>query len=215
MRWRSGASAVPAGAGESEARASRLLSGFRIADFLYDTIFSALLLFVMPDLKSTIEELASEFAMSIISALRGASIDELTAVSGAGGRRPASARRAAPAATRAQPEARSASGGRANGKRGRVGRLGRRSAADIGRMIDDIVALVEKHPEGLRAEQIRASLDCQAKELPRPLADALEAGRLSKSGQKRATTYFAAGAAPANGATKRRGARGGRRSKRG
>jgi hypothetical protein len=33
----------------------------------------------------------------------------------------------------------------------------------------------------------------QAKELPRPLKEALDTGRLSKAGQKRATTYFARG----------------------
>jgi hypothetical protein len=83
-------------------------------------------------------------------------------------------------------------------------------------MVDDIVTLLGKHPEGLRSEQIRAELDCQAKELPRPLADALEAGRISKSGQKRATTYFASadGAASGGGAKRRGGGRGGRKKKR-
>jgi hypothetical protein len=60
-------------------------------------------------------------------------------------------------------------------------------------MVDSIVELLGKHAEGLRAEQIREALGCQAKELPRPLTDALTAGRIKKSGQKRATTYFADG----------------------
>jgi hypothetical protein len=58
-------------------------------------------------------------------------------------------------------------------------------------MIDEIATLLASHPEGLRAEQIRAALGVEAKELPRPLADALAAGRVTKTGQKRATTYFA------------------------
>jgi len=153
----------------------------------------------MSNLKSTIESLANEFAMSIISALRAASIDELTGVTGIGGRgrpgRPAAAPAAGP-------------------KRGRGGRLGRRSTADIGRMVDEIVALLQKHPEGLRAEQIREALNCQAKELPRPLSDALEAGRISKTGQKRATTYFAGSKAGEAAPAKKRGAgRGGRRKR--
>jgi len=156
----------------------------------------------MSNLKSTIESLANEFAMSIISALRAASIDELTGVSDLGARggrpgRPALAPAAAP-------------------KRGRGGRLGRRSSADIGRMVDDIVGLLQKNPEGLRAEQIREALNCQAKELPRPLADALAEGRISKTGQKRATTYFAgskAGGGDGSPAAKKRAGRGGRRKR--
>ena len=154
----------------------------------------------MSNLKSTIENLANEFAMSIISALRSVSIDELTGVTGIGGRggRPG---RPALAPAVAAP------------KRGRGGRLGRRSSADIGRMIDSIVALLQKHPEGLRAEQIREALNCQAKELPRPLADALAAVRITKTGQKRATTYFAADGAAEAAPAKKRGGRGGRRKR--
>ena len=150
----------------------------------------------MTNLKGTIERLVNEFASSIISAMRSASIDELTDHLGARGARPS------------RPAAAAVESGR---KRGRGERLGRRSTADIGRMLDNVVSLLQKHPEGLRAEQIREALDCQAKELPRPLADGLSEGRLSKSGQKRATTYFAGAKAgdggAKGGAKKRRAAR--------
>jgi hypothetical protein len=152
----------------------------------------------MSNLKSTIESLAADFAMSIIAALRSASIDELTNELGTS--------RGARATTRSAPAAEA--GAR---KRGRGGRLGRRSTADIGRMVENIVGLLQKSPDGLRAEQIREALDVQAKELPRPLGDALSEGRISKSGQKRATTYFAGGKAEGGGA-KRRAAK--KRSKR-
>lgn len=73
-------------------------------------------------------------------------------------------------------------------------------------MVDSIVALLQDHPEGLRAEQIRESLGCQAKELPRPLSDAIDQGRISKTGQKRATTYFiGANAGDASSGKKRAG----------
>jgi hypothetical protein len=152
----------------------------------------------MSNLKSTIEDLANEFAMRIIGALRAASIDELTSVTGHGARRPGRPARGASVESVVR-------------KRGRGGRLGRRSTDDIGRMVDSIVALLQESSEGLRAEQIRDALGCQAKELPRPLADGLAEGRITKSGQKRATTYFVndGGAAGA----KRRGR--GRRAKRG
>jgi hypothetical protein len=153
----------------------------------------------MRTLKTTIEGLANEFAVSIISALRTASIDELTGLGAQG--------------VRANGRAPLVLEGR---KRGRGERLGRRSTADIGRMVDNIVTLLQKHPEGLRAEQIRETLDCQAKELPRPLADGLAEGRISKAGQKRATTYFAGGKVAAEGGsvtTKKRRSSGGRRKR--
>jgi hypothetical protein len=58
-------------------------------------------------------------------------------------------------------------------------------------MIDRIHSLLQGNSGGMRAEQIREALNVEAKELPRPLADALAAGRITKTGQKRATTYFA------------------------
>lgn len=151
----------------------------------------------MSNLQSKIETLVHEFSASLIKALRTASIDELSGSAGATprprvGRPPASASASAPAAA---PAAKST---------GKGGRLGRRSTADLARMVDDIVSLLEKHPEGLRAEDIRSSLNCSAKELPRPMADALSSGRISKTGEKRATTYFAGG--DAGGKGKGRGA---------
>jgi len=159
--------------------------------------------FSMSNLKSTIEDLAADFAMNIISALRSASIEELTGVSGVrrssssgnsgstnSGRvgRPAAAPAENSAASRKSAPSSSSS---SPAPRGRGGRLGRRSTADIESMVDSIVTLLTRAPEGLRAEQIRESLGVQAKELPRPLSDGLAAGKLRKSGQKRATTYYA------------------------
>ncbi|HVH42299.1 MAG TPA: hypothetical protein VM925_08140 [Labilithrix sp.] len=152
----------------------------------------------MSNLKSTLENLANDFARSIISALRTASIDELTGISG---QARSSGRPGRPAAVAVVE---TTGGGR---KRGRGGRLGRRSTTEIGRMVDNIVTLLQKSPEGLRAEQIREALGVQAKELPRPLADGLTEGRISKTGQKRATTYFAGGKGGEGGAAKRRGGR--------
>lgn len=168
----------------------------------------------MSNLRSTIEALASQFASSVLDALRSASIDELVAV--AGGAAPASASapaRRGPGRPRSTPSAAveaapaSSGFGAPKAKRGRGGRLGRRSAGDISQMIDAIVGALSKSAAGLRAEQIRETLGVEAKELPRPLAEALETGRITKSGQKRATTYFAAGSGGASGGGKRGGGR--------
>jgi hypothetical protein len=81
-------------------------------------------------------------------------------------------------------------------------------------MIDAIVEVLTKNGSGLRAEQIREALSVEAKELPRPLADAISAGRITKTGQKRATTYFAAGSGggASTGGAKRRGRPAGRKA---
>jgi hypothetical protein len=183
----------------------------------------------MSTLKGTLENLASQFAMSILNALRSASIEEVMSVTGG---RAASAASAASGASAAAPAKRgpgrpkkvaaaapAAEAPAAPKKRGRpagsgkkaaaasapapaaakpakktsTGRLARRSAEDIGGVVQSIVSLLESNPNGLRAEQIRGALGLDAKELPRPLADGLSAGTITKQGQKRATTYFAAG----------------------
>ena len=156
----------------------------------------------MSTLRSTIEGLASQFAVSVLGALRSASIDELADVAGRG----AAGRRGRPRANRDSSQA------PAPRPRGRGGRLGRRSPSDIARMIESIVDLLGKNASGLRAEQIRESLGVEAKELPRPLAEAISSGVVTKNGQKRATTYFAASGSA--GGPKRRGRRAGARKKR-
>jgi hypothetical protein len=148
----------------------------------------------MSNLRSTIESLASDFALSILTALRSASIDDLTDVSSTSGSR----RSGAPGFKRTR-SATPLMGDSGVHKRGRGGRLGRRTTTDIARMVDAIVSLLEKNSSGMRAEQIRGALGVQAKELPRPLADALAEGRISKAGQKRATTYFAGSASADSG----------------
>lgn len=76
-------------------------------------------------------------------------------------------------------------------------------------MVESIVDVLAKNASGLRSEQIREALGVEAKELPRPLAEALSSGRVTKTGQKRATTYFAGGG---GGAPKRRGRPAGRKN---
>jgi hypothetical protein len=132
-------------------------------------------------LRGTIVQLASDFAEGVLEALRNVSLEDLLAEASA----PSSARSRAPAARprSAEPPV------KAERKRGR--RLARRSPADIARVVDRIVALLAEQPKGLRSEQIQARLGLAAKEMPRPLADALAARRITRRGQKRATTYLA------------------------
>jgi hypothetical protein len=131
----------------------------------------------MPTLRSQLDSLAASFASAVVDAIRGASLHELVASDG----------RAAPAARPASsPIAKTVAS-----KTTRSGRLKRRSSEDIGQVLDQIVALVKKNKDGLRAEQIRTELNLQAKELPRVLKEGLRSKRLRKAGQKRATVYSA------------------------
>ncbi len=132
----------------------------------------------MPNLRSQLTDLAATFTDAVIEAIRTTSLDELLSESGARSRpqqRTEVAPKAAPKVSRPSSS----------------GRLPRRSAEDIAAELDKIVALVQKHKDGLRAEQIRSELGMQAKELPRVLKEGLSARKLRSKGQKRATTYFA------------------------
>jgi hypothetical protein len=130
-------------------------------------------------LRSAIDAAASVFTNSILSAIRGASLEELLAQAGGAARR-----RGGSEAGAARPAAGAASGRRA-------GRLKRRSAADIHKALEQVVGLVKKSKTGLRAEQIRAQLGMQSKEMPRILKEGVAKKQLRTKGQKRATTYFA------------------------
>jgi hypothetical protein len=146
----------------------------------------------MPTLRNTISELAASFASSVLAAIRSASLEEILAE--ASGRGAGRARALAAVVGQA--------------RRGRRGRLPRRSATDIAGLVDRIVSLLKAHPKGLRAEQIRGELGLEAKELPRPITEALSRRVITRSGQKRATTYFAR-AGGSKGGSAKGGKRGG------
>jgi len=134
----------------------------------------------MTTLKSTIEQLAKGFAESVLGAIRGASLEDILAESGraragapAAGRAPAAASKAAPA------------------RKGRGGRLARRSPEQIAAVVDSIVSALEKAKGGLRSEQLQKALGLSKKEITGPINEALAAKKIRKTGERRSTTYFA------------------------
>jgi hypothetical protein len=151
-------------------------------------MIGALLSPIMSTLRSSLNDLTSAFASSVLAAIRGASLQELLdktdGVARRGPGRPPKAKAAPTAAT--APTAPTMSKGR------KSGRLPRRSADDIAKALDQVIALVKKHKDGLRAEQIREQLKMQSKEMPRVLKEGLAKRKLKAKGQKRATTYTAA-----------------------
>ena len=133
-------------------------------------------------LQSTLNDLASSFAESVLEAIRGISLNELVEGGGSARQSGRPSRSSTPAAAASSPAKRGASSN---------GRLPRRSQEDIAAALAQVVGLAKKHKEGLRAEQIRAELGLQPKEMPRILKEGLETKALKSKGQKRATTYFA------------------------
>lgn len=155
-------------------------------------------------LRSTIDNFAKTFASSIVAAIKGASLDEILTLTGA--EAPAARRgpgRPRGAATAPKPASKPAVGtaaakpaparkpASAPAKKIAKGRLHRRSPADIAKALEQVVAVVKKNPKGLRAEQIRAELKMDAKEMPRVLKEGLGKKVLKSKGVKRSTTYMA------------------------
>ena len=139
----------------------------------------------MPTLRSSLSDLTTSFADSVLAAIRTASLDELLAEAGGAGSVGDGGGRARGGTTANNPKFKSL-------LRSESDRLPRRSADDIATALVQVVALVKKSKEGLRAEQIRSALGMQPKEMPRILKEGLATKKLKTKGQKRATTYFAA-----------------------
>jgi hypothetical protein len=64
----------------------------------------------------------------------------------------------------------------------------RRTPEEIAEGASKVLAVLRKHPDGLRSEQIREAVGCEASELPRYLAEL--GSQIRSKGQKRGTTYF-------------------------
>ena len=130
----------------------------------------------MSSLQTQLNQLAQSFADAVLDAVRGSPLQDLI-----GGGQTVRNGRSAP-----RPDGPSSPRGNRS-----AARLPRRSADDIAKALDEVVSLVKKHSEGLRAEQIRDQLRLQPKEMPRILKEGLSKKVLKSKGQKRATTYFA------------------------
>ena len=140
-------------------------------------------------LRSSLDSLASNFASAVLSAIRGASLDELVGESGGAPRRGPGRPRGSSTTKSAPTAARSSA---PTAKKTKGGRLARRSPADIAKTLGQIVALVKAKKTGLRSEEIRKALKLDVREVPRVLKEGLSKKKLKSKGQKRATTYTAA-----------------------
>jgi hypothetical protein len=129
----------------------------------------------MPSLRDRLQDLAASFADGVLAAIRTASLDELTGVKDGGGRKAARGGGGMPDPLHT-PKTKN-------------GRLARRSPEEIAKAVGLVVAALKAGP--MRAEEIKAKLGLDKRELPRVLAEGLKTKKLSKKGAKRATTYSA------------------------
>jgi len=136
----------------------------------------------MSTIQSQLEVLASRFTDEVMRALRTASLEELLA--GKPGRAVGGGVRTRGGGGQPDPLATPGK------KRGNGARLPRRSQEEIAKALDKIVLLVKTHKNGMRAEEIRAKLGMEPKEMPRILKLGVSTKKLASKGQKRATTYF-------------------------
>jgi hypothetical protein len=149
----------------------------------------------MPNLRSSLDALASSFANAVLDAIRGASLAELQAEGSeiGNGRRARAAAHQSHASTKGVGKGTGPSPSPSpQAKKAKKGRLARRSPADIARALDAVVILVRKSKGGMRSEEIRRALRLDVREVPRVLKEGLAKKKLKSKGQKRATTYSAA-----------------------
>jgi hypothetical protein len=140
-------------------------------------------------LKNRISALAEEFSAGVLAAIRSASLEEILA-----GGSTAPAKRAPgrlPKANGGLTTESAKAAPRTPAPRRKGGRLARRSPEQSGEVIELIVAALKKSKDGMRSEQLQKVLKLDKKEISGPLNEALEGKKISKKGQRRATTYFA------------------------
>jgi hypothetical protein len=147
----------------------------------------------MRTLRSALDSLAHTFASGVLDAIRGASIEDLLAESGGAPVRRSPGRPRGTGLTWSESGVDPIARPSRKARKTKGGRLARRSPQDIAKAVEQVVALVKKHKDGLRSEQIRNLLKLDRREVPRILTTAVASKKLKAKGQKRATTYSVGG----------------------
>src|SRR5438552_2112643 len=80
--------------------------------------------------------------------------------------------------------------GRSAAPRGRKGRGGRRTPEETAQLARRVAAYVNSQPKGVRVDAIGKQLGMTTAELMLPIAKALSSRQITRTGQRRATTYL-------------------------
>lgn len=124
-------------------------------------------------LRTTIHELSRAFAAQLLDALRATSLDEILAEARGGAPAKKTGKAAAPAKAPARTRATTV----------------QQIVSTV--TVDAIVSILKKHKGGLRAELLRKELGAAKPAFNYHASKAIAEGKIRKTGQKRATTYFA------------------------
>jgi hypothetical protein len=128
----------------------------------------------MGEFNETNRKLAEAFAEGVLDAIRNATLEEIIGT------------RESPTTSRTQPSAK-----RPLARRGRPGRPPSPSiAAAIADVTKRMIGVLQKHPNGLRAERLRAELGIPREKMTAAVHAALESKQITKRGERRATTYL-------------------------
>jgi hypothetical protein len=133
----------------------------------------------MADLRSRIAAIAAELAEKIVEAITSGTLEDISALT---------ARSVGNASARLAELASESPRSRVPRPR-RAKKGSRRGASGIDKNVESIVTVLKLHPEGLRSEQLQKVLGLLKHELP--LAHALTKKLVRKTGNRRATRYFA------------------------
>ncbi len=142
-------------------------------------------------LQEQLQRAADSFADSLVDLFTGilndvasqVAVDKLSVARAPSAPRPA----AKPAAKAAKPVARPAAKPAAKP----AGKLVRRSVAQLEETGKRVLDLLRQRPAGLRIEQINKELGTSTRDLMRPIKLMLDDRRMRKTGDRRATVYFA------------------------
>ena len=146
-------------------------------------------------IRAPIEEFTNELSVLVqqaaMEAVKGALEVPADAPVRRGPGRPRKAKAARKKAGRRPGRPRAAKAGRAK-TAAKAGKRIRRTAEDLEALAGKVLAYVKANA-GARMEEISAGLRMATKDLGRPVASLVEAGRLRTEGQRRGTRYYAGG----------------------
>lgn len=143
----------------------------------------------MADIQSSLQALANTFVQGVLKTLSTASLHELSALTSVAGDR----RGRLPAAGldgARKGRAGAAPAGKPSKGRGNGGRRIRRSSGDVVSLSEKVAEFVREAGGDVAVSDIAKALDVDTADITRPVAIALQAGKITKRGEKRLTRYF-------------------------
>lgn len=172
----------------------------------------------MTDIQNSIQHLANSFVQEVLKALSNASIADFSSLANVGesfetrgrgrpfsattsasiptGRRPGRPPRnavAAPPVGRGRPKAEPSLAGnsaRAAAASRKADRRVRRSSEDVTQLADQVADFIRDQGGNVAVSEIAKGLNLGTADITRPVAIALQEGKIYKTGEKRLTRYF-------------------------